>query len=146
MQACQQMVDASLIFLLGLNLKGYTIYAHNFSKFDGIILLYFLGRKSRFEIKPVFRDNKVFLLEILEKDKETRRTRKLLFQDSFLILPHKLEKLAEAFECETKKGSFPHNFSSFETLNYIGPKPSDRPLTEQDHSQPSPAFTQGGDV
>ena len=56
-----------------------------------------------------------------------RRSKRLSisFKDSYLLLPVSLGELAKSFECSTQKGSFPHDFASFDNLDYCGKSPVD---------------------
>ncbi|KAK6923558.1 DNA-directed DNA polymerase, family B, mitochondria/virus [Dillenia turbinata] len=70
--------------------NNYTIYFHNFSRFDGIFLLKHIAcHHKEFKIKPTMRNGLLYELVVY-------RGRKVLFRfrDSFLLLPSKLEDLA----------------------------------------------------
>jgi hypothetical protein len=70
------------------------------------------------KVTPRMRDSRVIKL-IFNPFKGV----KLNFLDSYSILPAKLSKLCDSFNVEVKKGKFPHEFASFNNLNYIGPHP-----------------------
>lgn len=90
-------------FLQFINKKyhKFTFYAHNFSTFDGILLLEALFKmceENGFKFEPIIRENKIISLKIrfgLTSDNRFRYHVK--FHDSLLILLTSLDKLAKLF-------------------------------------------------
>jgi hypothetical protein len=81
-----------------------TVYFHNFSRFDGIILLkYLVCKHPEFDVKTVFRNNRLYEVTVYDL-----KSRKLLFKlrDSLNLLPGTLDNLAKSL-CPTlgSKGS-----------------------------------------
>lgn len=67
-----------------------TVYFHNLSRFDGILLLkYFVNNSEKYTVKPLIRNNEIYQIKVY-------RGNKLLYnlQDSLKILPRKLNDLA----------------------------------------------------
>jgi len=100
------------------DVNGYTLYVHNLGRFDGIFLIKELA-KLDYKISALWNDNA--LLKIKVSDKESKQSITIL--DSINLLPQKLEKLLEKFNCSVQKGVFPHLFVNSNNLNYIGVKP-----------------------
>jgi hypothetical protein len=98
--------------------NGYTLYVHNLGRFDGIFLIKELA-KLDYKISALWNDNA--LLKFKVSDKESKQSITIL--DSYNLLPQKLEKLLEKFNCSVQKGVFPHLFVNSNNLNYIGVKP-----------------------
>jgi hypothetical protein len=90
------------------------VYAHNFSGFDGILLLNYLIIYPNSKVKPVIFNGKLMSIEFVIEDK------KIIFKDSLLLLPLSLRKLCSAFSIESKKSYFPF---LFQDINYIGALP-----------------------
>lgn len=83
-----------------------TVYFHNFSRFDGIILLkHLLKEDSQYIIKPLMLNNILYQISVY-------KGKKLLFhlRDSITLLPSNLESLAKNL-CPTlgSKGSIDHD-------------------------------------
>jgi hypothetical protein len=96
------------------------IYAHNFSGFDGILLLkHLLDHKA----KPLIFNNKLMSIKINVTDHNSKKpvVRTIEFKDSFLLLPMGLRKLCDSFKVKTVKTNFPFNLSD---INYSGEFPS----------------------
>lgn len=108
------------------------VYFHNFSRFDGIILLKYLATHgSKYTFKPLMRNNKLYELSIYQKkspikkkknDLSTDDTRqpKLLFKlrDSLTLLTGSLDQLSKNL-CHHlgHKGSIQHENVKVENLN-----------------------------
>src|SRR4051794_32577178 len=77
------------------NCDGYTIYAHNLSSFDGILILKTIYRI--FTVRSRFKDNKLMTFKISKKVKDNGKkiTKKFNFNCSLKLLPLSLEKLIE---------------------------------------------------
>ena len=86
--------------------RGYKIYLHNFSNFDGIFLLKGLSKLGK--CSPIINDGKFISLTFIKNiSKKTSYT--LHFRDSYLILPSSLKNLCKLEACPC--------FSSFFVLN-----------------------------
>jgi hypothetical protein len=97
------------------------IYAHNFSGFDGILILKHLLDFVGADVKPLLYNNKLISINFKSKD------RTLVFKDSLLLLPVALRNLCRAFEVKTMKTHFPFNMTD---INYVGKFPSFDKWTE----------------
>jgi hypothetical protein len=84
--------------------KGYNIYAHNFSNFDGIFLLKILNKVGN--INPTIKDGKIISVNYIFKSSKSNKFYSLRFCDSILLLQNSLRKLAKSFNCSTQKGDF----------------------------------------
>ncbi|XP_050233250.1 DNA polymerase-like [Mercurialis annua] len=84
-----------------------TIYFHNFSRFDGILLLKHLAchhKDKRYTLKPLMRNNRLYELAVYSGKKMLFR-----FRDSLNLLPGKLSSLAKNLCPELgPKGSIPY--------------------------------------
>jgi len=94
--------------------KGYKIYLHNFSKFDGYFLIKCLNQLG--VCKPIIHKGRI----ISCKFKLFESNYNVTFMDSLLILPSSLRKLSESFSVETVKTHFPFHLQD---INYKGPVP-----------------------
>lgn len=84
----------------------FTIYFHNFSRFDGIFLLKHLAcHHKSYKLKPLLRNNRLYELAVYSGKKMLFR-----FRDSLNLLPGKLSTLAKNL-CPGlgPKGSIPHD-------------------------------------
>ncbi|BDI12847.1 DNA polymerase (mitochondrion) [Phanerochaete sordida] len=111
------------------------VYAHNFSKFDGPLLLrhlisfvdskVFLDLGYTGIVEPMIFNGK--LMSIKLKIKIGKKTRIIIFKDSMLLLPNSLRTLCSTFKVSTVKTYFPFHFSPYDnqlkTLFYDGPIP-----------------------
>lgn len=82
-----------------------TIYFHNFSRFDGILLLKHLAcHHKSYKLKPLMRNNRLYELAVYSGEKMLFR-----FRDSLNLLPGKLSALAKNL-CPGlgPKGSIPY--------------------------------------
>lgn len=104
--------------LFKLKVNGYTLYAHNLGRFDAIFLIKLLALLD-YQISPIWKDNAILRIKIF--DPKTKQRITLL--DSLNLLKTYLKKLLISFNCETRKGEFPHLFVEEDNLNYIGNKP-----------------------
>lgn len=83
-----------------------TIYFHNFSRFDGILLLKHLAcHHKSYKLKPLMRNNRLYELAVYSGKKMLFR-----FRDSLNLLPGKLSNLAKNL-CPGlgEKGSIPYD-------------------------------------
>ena len=116
-ESVQAMIDSFVELLLEPRFHGFICYAHNFSKFDGPIVLGHLSANKDITLKPIYSGNKLYELVI------RKGARRVKLRDSLNLAAGSLASLAKSFNVPTKKGEFPHEFSSPETLNYKGVSP-----------------------
>ena len=127
-QSSDDLIIQCINSLLKFKYHGFIFYAHNLSGYDVVYLLktlseYNLKNNQQYYIlKPLFRDSKIIKLAV--SIKINKKYIKIVFADSYLILPASLDKLGKDFNCEIKKSVFPYNFVNESTLNYIGELPS----------------------
>lgn len=105
--------------------NGFTVYAHNFSRFDSIFLLKYLVKyviENDYSINIIKRDSD--LVNISIKSKIEGEDFELSFRDSYLLLQGSLKNLAKSFKVEDK-GIFPYDFvnNPITSLNYTGDVP-----------------------
>lgn len=102
--------------------KNTTIYAHNFGKFDGALILKNVILNIAGSCRILIRANilKLLLLRIGTK----KNMKSIRFQDSYLLLQSGLRDLCKNFGLAENKGFFPHEFVNRERINYIGEKPA----------------------
>jgi len=81
-----------------------TVYAHNLSGFDGILLLKHL--LSYGKVKPLLFNGKLMSIK-LKLNVEGHKNKTIIFKDSYQLLPLSLRKLCEAFNIQIGKGYFP---------------------------------------
>lgn len=84
-----------------------TVYFHNFSRFDGILLMkYYASRADKgYTIKPLMRNLKLYELSVYKGNKRLFRIR-----DSYTLLPSSLATLAKTLCPQLgSKGSIPHD-------------------------------------
>ncbi|KAL4553846.1 hypothetical protein LXL04_040224 [Taraxacum kok-saghyz] len=90
-----------------------TIYFHNFSRFDGIILLKHLACKhTKYTLKPLIRNNRLYELAVYSGKKMLFR-----FRDSYNLLPSSLSELAKSLCPDLGgKGSVDHKSVKIENI------------------------------
>jgi DNA polymerase type B, organellar and viral len=105
------------------NCIGYTLYAHNLSSFDGLFIIKTLYRL--FDVKPIFKDNKIMTFEISKTImlNDKKRVLKFTLRCSLKMLPLKLDKLIKSFDINIPKLPFPYSFVNKYNLNYNGSLP-----------------------
>lgn len=91
------------------------VYAHNFSNYDGILLLKHLINYEGAKVKPNLFNGKLISV-IFKLNKRT-----IKFKDSNLLLPMSLRSLCKAFSVTTQKTFFPFNLID---INYVGEFPA----------------------
>ena len=126
------MLQATIKFLMQAKFDNYKVYFHNFSNFDGIFLLRIISNLTdnegnRVRITPIIKDGRFIEIKVYFDF-----SKKIIFRDSYLLLPASLDKLAKNFNVEHKT-VFPHKFLDLPTggeedidLNYIGNVPTCR--------------------
>ena len=95
-----EMLKASIESIMIQKYKGYIVYLHNFSYFDGVFLIKILSSLN-VNIKPIIREGRIIDFRIRDNNNLT-----LYFRDSYLLLPASLDKLAKSFNTSTQKGDF----------------------------------------
>nr|QWL17552.1 DNA polymerase [Chroogomphus rutilus] len=104
--------------LLQSKYYGYSVYAHNLSRFDIIFIFKYISTlKNKYQITPIIKDGNIISLTI-----EKGKLIKITFKDSYLMLPSSLSKLAKQFKVDNK-GIFPYKFINIIPLNYNGNVP-----------------------
>ena len=93
--------------------KNFTIYLHNYAKFDGYFLNKHLVKLGK--VYPIIHNGKIISLKFTHKNGYS-----VFFKDSYLLLPKSLSELGISFNVTTQKGIFPY---LLEDTNYIGPVP-----------------------
>ncbi len=112
------MLKASILYIMKRKYHNHRVYLHNFSKFDAVFLLRVMTDLCE-HIKPTLRNGQFLNLKLTFAKKYN-----LFFRDSLLLLPGSLRSLAKNFDVENK-GLFPYRFVNNINipLNYIGPAP-----------------------
>jgi hypothetical protein len=89
--------------------KGYRIYLHNFSKFDGYFLLNYLSQLGFCD--PIIHKGKIISCKftLIESGITVN------FMYSFLILTSSLKNLCKSFNIENPKSIFPFHLNN---INY----------------------------
>jgi hypothetical protein len=79
----------------------FTLYAHNFSTFDGILVLeslVYLCEENGFKLEPIIKENKIISIKIrFGLTSQDRYRYYIEFHDSLLILLTSLDKLSKTF-------------------------------------------------
>jgi hypothetical protein len=94
---------------------GYKIYVHNLSYFDVIFILDILSILGDVK-KPLIRDNRFMKINFIfntvneETNQKNNRKCRLIFYDSYLLLPASLNNLSKSFNIQNKKSIFPFDF------------------------------------
>jgi hypothetical protein len=109
--------------------NNYIFYCHNFGNYDFIFLLYSICQynenapsNQQFKIKIASRETNILKATISRK-LPNNRTIKIHFYDSYQLLSASLDKLGKYLNVSTKKGVFPYDFVSKNTLFYKGNTP-----------------------
>lgn len=110
------MISSAVNSILRPKYKGFKVYLHNLSNFDGIFLIKVI--KDLGNLDPVINNDRIISLT-LSKDNS-----KLIFYDSYQLIPASLRTLAKCFGVEDK-GVFPYKFlvNNDINLDYIGDVP-----------------------
>lgn len=112
------MIKASLIYLIKGKYNFYKVYFHNFSNFDSVFILKNLKLLTS-KLDPIIRDG--LIIELKCQFGSGKNPLRLFFRDSYLLLPASLDKLGKNFECGEKM-LFPYKFINQEDIdfNYSG--------------------------
>jgi len=97
--------------------KGYKIYFHNFAKFDAIFLIKYLVELGKCD--PIIHKGKIISFSFSPNWKK-KDFGKIIFLDSYLMLPSSLKKLSSSFNVNNPKDLFPILFNN---INYKGEVP-----------------------
>jgi hypothetical protein len=102
------------------HLRGaVTLYFHNMSQFDGILILRHLTLTHKdVHVEQLVRNSRIYEISIYKKSGKKKRKRRLVrILDSFLLLPASLRELAVSF-CpnEKGKGEIDHDSVTLDTL------------------------------
>jgi hypothetical protein len=100
----------------------HTIYVHNLSGFDSFFLINSLIKHKNFILDPFYKDNKLYSLTITSFI-NPKKTNKIIFKDSYLLLKNSLRQLGNDFKVDRQKGYFPYSFVNENNLNYVGKLP-----------------------
>lgn len=129
-----EMIKDLIKFICKPKYSGNTIYVHNLSKFDGILLFNKLITTKIDQIKTklstTMRDSKMIQLKLLFSNKKSEVLKhNITFRDFLLILPLSLKDLAKNFNVFGLKGLFPYSFlndsiNNNVDLNYKGEVPN----------------------
>jgi len=98
--------------------NNYSIYFHNFAKFDSYFILKYLPELGH--VDPIIHKDKLITLNFT-RILEGNKILKLTFKDSYLLLPSSLKNLSKSFNIESPKGIFPYLLTN---INYKGNVPS----------------------
>lgn len=129
-KSSDEMLKASLQFILKRKYNGHRVYLHNFSYFDGIFLIKIISDLvSSDSINPVIIDNRIINLKVNFNSGNSQIKYYIEFRDSYLLLTTSLEKLGKTFAINKgkleNKLPFPYRFVNEKEVdyNYIGPIP-----------------------
>ncbi len=99
---------------------GYTLYAHNFNKFDSAFIFRILNKK--YKISNIIPRN-TGLLCFTVTHKISNKVIRIKITDSITLLPSSLAVLGSSFNVDVTKDVFPHDFINENNLDYIGDFP-----------------------
>lgn len=121
----EELIRTSITKLFIAENDKQNVYVHNFSYFDGILLLGYITDMAD-DVKIIMRENSIINVKaIYETVDDTGKTMKrfINFRDSYNLLPAELSKLAKSFGV-TNKSIFPYAFiNENNDINYVGPIP-----------------------
>lgn len=96
------------------------VYFHNFSRFDGMLLLsYFAKKDKKYTIKPLLRNNLLYEIVVYERSSRVDHGEivVLRFRDSLTLLPGSLASLGSTFcPLHGSKGEFDHKLVDISNL------------------------------
>lgn len=115
------MIYKSINDIFNKKYHNYTIYIHNFGRFDSILMFKPIIMNFKVE-KILIKDN---ILNSISISKSINNKKIVLnFKDSYALLTSSLRSLAIVFNTDILKGFFPYTFVNKNNLEYIGCKPS----------------------
>lgn len=91
--------------LLRRKYRGYSIYAHNLSRFDIIFLfkyIAYLHNIEGYKVSPIIKDGDIISINI-----KNNKGINITFKDSYLLLEASLLSLSKTFNCRDLKGTEP---------------------------------------
>lgn len=105
------------------------VYAHNFAKFDGPILLkhlltfvnsdYAISNYKGVSVEPLIFNGKLMSLNLIINSNDRKLKRRILFKDSYLLFNQPLRLLAKTFKVASQKLFFPLKFYDTDALTTI---------------------------
>nr|YP_010170409.1 DNA polymerase type B [Phanerochaete carnosa]QRZ60391.1 DNA polymerase type B [Phanerochaete carnosa] len=104
--------------------SDFIVYAHNFSKFDGIFVMrrsrVLLAKELNFKVSIIKKESDFINISLSSQSTGF----KIIFRDSLLLLPSSLRKLAKSFGV-IEKSIFPYDFVNDPNvdMNYSGSVP-----------------------
>src|SRR6267378_427235 len=109
--------------------KDTIFYVHNLGRFDAPFILKSLtlfnktneGMDNPYRIESINRDANI--LKLIIKRKFDNKIRTVKIQDSAAILPRSLRDLCNDYKVDTVKSYFPYDFTTKNTLFYVGQTP-----------------------
>jgi hypothetical protein len=109
--------------------KDTVFYVHNLGRFDAPFILKSLtlfnktnqGMVNPYKIESINRDANI--LKLIIKRKFDNKIRTVKIQDSAAILPRSLRDLCYDYKVDTVKSYFPYDFTTKDTLFYVGQTP-----------------------
>lgn len=120
------MIKTALTRLFSAKYHTWNVYIHNFSYFDGILLLGTIAEIAS-DVNIIMRENSIINVQVkfdIIDSKGNTKVNYINFRDSYNLLPSSLNKLAISFGV-SKKGIFPYKFiNENNDLNYIGSVPN----------------------
>jgi len=115
-----EMMAVGIKSIMKRTYNGYSVYAHNFSKFDGIFILRVLAELG--EVTPIVNGGQFVKTTLSWNPNNNQKPYKLHFKDSMLIVKASLKSLAISFNVESKD-LFPILFPNANNLGYSGQVP-----------------------
>nr|BAD66818.1 orf774 [Beta vulgaris subsp. vulgaris]CBJ20683.1 hypothetical protein [Beta vulgaris subsp. maritima] len=102
-----------IISIIKMNPEIQTVYFHNFSRFDGILILrHLVLHNDEYEIRPLMRNGRLYEVVVYFKKRMLFR-----FRDSLNLLPGSLDYLSSNLCPELgNKGSFDHSSMNLENV------------------------------
>jgi len=115
----ETMILKCLQDMLSPKYHKYTVYCHNFARFDSIFLHQIFHRY--FNVSNIIsKELDVISVTLTSRIKSGKIKPRLKFSDSIRILPSSLDRLGKAFGVEITKGQFPYTFVNAGNLKYVG--------------------------
>ena len=120
-----ELIKTSITRLFRAEFDKQNVYIHNFSYFDGILMLTYITDLAA-NVDIIMRENSIINVKAYfytTDNAGVQTKRHINFRDSYNLLPSSLRKLAKSFGV-SDKGIFPYAFiNENNDINYIGPIP-----------------------